>query len=88
MAALRSSLAVYALYEKYIFYNSVPSIIRNGFYRTHSLSYLPVFASSLELSSYKSNLILVKIKANVFIKIQNSPGIRLTERKDCFQYTA
>lgn len=35
---------------------------------------LPVFAYYLELSSYQSNLILVKIKVNAFIKIQNLKG--------------
>ena len=49
------------------------------------LLHLPVFAYYLELSSHKSNVILVKIKVNAFIKIQNSPGTRLTGRKDCFQ---
>lgn len=35
---------------------------------------LPIFAYYLELSSYQSNLILVKIKVNAFIKIQNLKG--------------
>lgn len=49
------------------------------------LLHLTVFAYCLELSSNQRNLILVKIKVNAVIKIQNSAWARLACRKDCFQ---
>lgn len=49
------------------------------------LLHLAVFAYCLELFSYQSNFILVNIKVNTFIKMQNSAEARLSVRKDCFQ---